>query len=56
MDTGTSWEAWERLRTTSGVPVRGARRVMSLILEALCAGTADDGRAGAALGSTPRAS
>jgi AcrR family transcriptional regulator len=38
MDTGTSWEAWERLRTTSGVPVRGARRVMSLTLEKLCAG------------------
>jgi AcrR family transcriptional regulator len=36
MDTTTSWEAWERLRTTSGVPVRGARRVMSLILDALC--------------------
>jgi TetR/AcrR family transcriptional regulator, regulator of autoinduction and epiphytic fitness len=39
METGTSWEAWERLRTTSGVPVRGARRVMSLMLEKLCAGT-----------------
>jgi AcrR family transcriptional regulator len=39
MDTGTSWEAWERLRTTSGVPVRGARRVMALMLEKLCAGT-----------------
>ena len=39
MDTGTSWEAWDRLRTTSGVPVRGARRVMSLILEALFTGT-----------------
>jgi AcrR family transcriptional regulator len=34
MDTGTSWEAWERLRATSGVPVRAARRVMKL-----CAGT-----------------
>ena len=45
MDTGTSWEAWERLRTTSGVPVRGARRVMSLILEKLCAGTGTYGRA-----------
>ena len=33
MDTGTSWEVWDRLRTTSGVPVRGARRVMSLLLE-----------------------
>jgi AcrR family transcriptional regulator len=52
MDAGTSWEIWDRLRTTSGVPVRGARRVMSLILEALFAGTADDGRPGAAVGST----
>jgi AcrR family transcriptional regulator len=53
MDTGTSWEAWERLRTTSGIPVRGARRVMSLILESLCAGTASGRAAG---GATPRAS
>jgi AcrR family transcriptional regulator len=41
MDTGTSWEAWERLRTTSDIPIRGARKVMSLMLEKLCAGTAD---------------
>jgi TetR/AcrR family transcriptional regulator, regulator of autoinduction and epiphytic fitness len=47
MDAGTSWEVWDRLRTTSGVPVRGARRVMSLILEALF-----DGRPDAAVGST----
>jgi TetR/AcrR family transcriptional regulator, regulator of autoinduction and epiphytic fitness len=46
MDTGTSWEAWERLRTTSGVPVRGARRVMSLMLEKLCADNADRAAAG----------
>jgi AcrR family transcriptional regulator len=39
METGTSWEAWDRLRTTSGVPVRGARRVMALMLEKLCAGS-----------------
>jgi len=38
MDTCASWEAWERLRTTSGMPVRGARRVMSLLLTALCTG------------------
>jgi hypothetical protein len=38
MDTCTSWEAWERLRATSGMPVRGARRVMSLVLTALTAG------------------
>jgi AcrR family transcriptional regulator len=52
LDTGTSWEVWERLRTTSGIAVRDARRVMSLILEALFAG---DGRSGAAVGSTPSA-
>jgi hypothetical protein len=45
MDTGTSWEAWERLRTTSGVPVRGARRVMALMLEKLCGGTGTMARA-----------
>jgi AcrR family transcriptional regulator len=53
MDTSTSWEAWERLRTTSGVPVRGARRVMALMLEKLCGGTADAGRPNAAVGATP---
>ena len=56
MDTGTSWEAWERLRTTSGIPVRGARRVMSLMLESLCAGTEDGGRPDAAVGPRPAAS
>ena len=56
MDTGASWEVWERLRTTSGIPVRGARQVMTLLLESLCAG-AGDGRRPAALASpTPRAS
>ena len=54
LDTGTSWEAWERLRTTSGITVHGARRVMSLILESLCAGTVSRRRAAA--GPTPRAS
>jgi TetR/AcrR family transcriptional regulator, regulator of autoinduction and epiphytic fitness len=53
LDTGTSWEVWERLRTTSGVAVRDARRVMSLIVEALFA---SDGRSGAVAGSTPSAS
>jgi len=53
LDTGTSWEVWERLRTTSGVAVRDARRVMSLIIEALFAG---DGRPGSAVGSRPSAS
>ena len=52
MDTGTSWEAWERLRATSGIPVRGARRVMSLILRALFAGSGGDGRTSATSGRT----
>ncbi len=56
MDTGTSWEAWERLRTTSGIPVRGARRVMSFMLESLCAGTDDGLRLGAAVNPRPAAS
>lgn len=54
MDAGTSWETWERLRTVSGIPVRGAQRAMSLILESLCAGTASERRA--ATDATPRAS
>jgi len=53
MDTGTSWEAWERLRATSGVPVRGARRVMSLILEALFAGSEGVGLRTGTVGRTP---
>jgi TetR/AcrR family transcriptional regulator, regulator of autoinduction and epiphytic fitness len=52
MDAGTSWEVWDRLRTTSGVPVRTARRVMSLLLQALLASSEDAGRPGASLGST----
>jgi AcrR family transcriptional regulator len=56
MDAATSWEVWDRLRTTSGVPVRSARRVMSLMLAALFSGTEDGGGPGAAVGSTPRAS
>ncbi len=56
MDTGTSWEAWERLRTTSGLPVRGARKVMTLMLERLCAGAALSRRPGTAVGTAPTAS
>jgi AcrR family transcriptional regulator len=37
MDTASSWEAWDRLRTVSGLPVRGAKRVMTRTLGALCA-------------------
>jgi hypothetical protein len=39
MDVATSWEAWERLRTVSLLQARGARRVMTRMLEALCAPT-----------------
>jgi AcrR family transcriptional regulator len=35
MDTVSSWEAWERLRATSGTPVRVARRVMTRLLSSL---------------------
>ncbi len=37
MDTASSWEAWDRLRNVSHLEVRGAKRVMSRTLEALCA-------------------
>ena len=40
MDVATSWEAWERLRTGSLLQTRGARRVMTRMLEALCASAA----------------
>jgi AcrR family transcriptional regulator len=54
MDTCTSWEAWEHLRTASGLPVREARRVTTLMLTALCpvvaAGGASD--ASSASGTT----
>jgi len=39
MDVATSWEAWERLRTVSLLQARGAKRVMTRMLEALCAPT-----------------
>jgi TetR/AcrR family transcriptional regulator, regulator of autoinduction and epiphytic fitness len=51
MDTCTSWEAWERLRMAPGIPVRGARRVMSLMLTALCPG-GEDGGAGPDAGTS----
>jgi AcrR family transcriptional regulator len=37
MDTATSWEAWDRMRRTSGLQVRAARRVMARLLAATCA-------------------
>jgi AcrR family transcriptional regulator len=36
LDTASSWEAWDRLRTRSRLPVRGAKRVMARTLGALC--------------------
>jgi AcrR family transcriptional regulator len=36
MDTVTSWEAWERMRQSSRLPARVARRVMARTLAALC--------------------
>lgn len=57
IDTCTSWEAWERLRTTSGVAVPGASRMMSLMLTTLCTGVAeDDDRAGRHVDVAPTAS
>ena len=37
MDVVSSWESWERLRTGSLLQVRGAKRVMTRMCEALCA-------------------
>ena len=37
MDVVSSWDAWERLRTGSLLQVRGAKRVMTRMLDALCA-------------------
>jgi AcrR family transcriptional regulator len=36
MDTVASWEAWERMRRTSRLPARVARRVMARALAVLC--------------------
>jgi TetR/AcrR family transcriptional regulator, regulator of autoinduction and epiphytic fitness len=44
LDTASSWEAWDRLRTVSRLQVRGAKRVMGRTLEALCAASEDAGR------------
>jgi TetR/AcrR family transcriptional regulator of autoinduction and epiphytic fitness len=44
MDTATSWEAWERMRHTSGLTVRAAKRVMARTLAALCVDPAEAAR------------
>jgi hypothetical protein len=36
IDTAVSWEAWDRMRRTSGLQVRVAKRVMARMLAALC--------------------
>jgi AcrR family transcriptional regulator len=43
MDTVLSWEAWERMRQSSRLPVRLARRVMARTLAVLCAASAPGG-------------
>ncbi len=47
IDTATSWEAWDRLRTTSGLGVRSAKRVVSRMVVGLCPATAAIGRGAA---------
>jgi TetR/AcrR family transcriptional regulator, regulator of autoinduction and epiphytic fitness len=53
LDTASSWEAWDRLRTVSRLQVRGAKRVMARTLDALC-GAKDNAarRAGPAAAAT----
>ncbi len=53
MDTATSWEAWERLRSTSGVRVREARRVVARMLASLCPIVSDATEKDGASASTP---
>jgi TetR/AcrR family transcriptional regulator, regulator of autoinduction and epiphytic fitness len=43
MDTAASWESWERLRSTSGVGVRPAKRVVARMLTLLSARNAGAG-------------
>jgi hypothetical protein len=51
LDTASSWEAWDRLRTVSRLPVRGAKRVVIRTLQALCDDAARPGASdGAASG------
>jgi hypothetical protein len=52
LDTASSWEAWERLRATSGLGVRPAKRVVARMLAAHCPTPAAAGRRRAAV-ATP---
>jgi AcrR family transcriptional regulator len=54
MDVASSWEAWERLRTVSLLQGRGAKRVMTRMLEALCTPSAG-ARRGDDVGATAAA-
>jgi TetR/AcrR family transcriptional regulator of autoinduction and epiphytic fitness len=56
MEVATSWEAWERLRTGSLLQTRGARRVMTRMLEALCAHGLDVRRGSPQVGAAAAAS
>jgi AcrR family transcriptional regulator len=53
LDTASSWEAWHRLRTVSRLPVRGAKRVMNLTLDALWASTDGAARPEVPVGAAP---
>jgi AcrR family transcriptional regulator len=44
LDTASSWEVWDRLRTVSGLQVRGTKRVVARTLDALCAAADQAGR------------
>ena len=51
LDTASSWESWDRLRTVSRQSVRGAKRVVIRTLQALCDDAARRGASdGAATG------
>ena len=41
MDSAASWEAWDRMRRTSGLPVHRAQRVLARLLLACCRADAD---------------
>jgi AcrR family transcriptional regulator len=51
MDTVASWEAWDRMRRTSGLQVRAAQHVMARLLLACCGAFADPELARAGVGA-----
>jgi AcrR family transcriptional regulator len=56
MDTAASWEAWDRMRRTSGLQVRSARRVMARLLLSCCRADAVPALVPAAVGAVSPAS